>query len=147
MVQVMLSKTEGMWPEGRLRFRRAFAQRDSQGNSFMDSIDECRTELASNSKQIIEQIETYIREGGGEYKDWYIGMTDNPIEPVDEALLLNKVQNHRFTYIETISSRVAKTVADYFINLCGADGHFSTKEISRACKSLYVYKKAAHLVG
>jgi hypothetical protein len=103
--------------------------------------------VASDSKQIIEQIETYIREGGGEYKDWYVGMTDNPIEPVDEALLLNKVQSHRFTYIETISSQVAKTVADYFVNLCGTDGNFSTKEISRASKSVYVYKKATHLVG
>jgi hypothetical protein len=108
---------------------------------------EFKTKAANDLKQIIEQIETYIREGGGEYEDWYVSVTDNPLEPLNEVLSLHKVQSQRFTYIETISSQIARAVADYFVNQLGTDGNLGTKEISGACKSLYVYKKAAHLVG
>ena len=97
-------------------------------------------------EQIINEIETYIREGGGEYEDWYVGLTDDPFEPINEALLLQKVQGERLSYIETSSPQIAQAVADYFVNLCGTDGNLSTKEINRACNSLYVYKKATHLV-
>jgi hypothetical protein len=103
--------------------------------------------VASDYNQIIELIETYIREGGGEYEDWYIGLTDNPIDPVSEASSLHRVQDQRLTYIETTSPQIAQAVADYFINLCGTDGKVSRKELGHACNSLYVYKKAAHLVG
>ena len=97
-----------------------------------------------DEKHIIAQIETYIRQGGGEYSDWYIGLADNPLDPVTEAFRLHKVQNHRFTYIETISHDIAKSIADYFINVCGTDGNIS--EID-TCDALYVYKKAEHLVA
>jgi hypothetical protein len=96
-----------------------------------------------DEKKIIAQIETYIRQGGGEYRNWYIGMADNPIGPVTEAFRLNKVQNHRFTYIETLSHDIATTVADYFINVCGTDGNISE---TKTCDALYVYKKAEHIV-
>lgn len=99
-----------------------------------------------DQEQIINEIETYIREGGGEYEDWYVGLTDDPFEPITEALLLHKVQGQRLTYIETASPQIAQTVVDYFINLCGTDGNLKTSDISRACNSLYIYKKATHLV-
>jgi hypothetical protein len=97
----------------------------------------------SNEKQIITQIETYIRQGGGEYSDWYVGLADNPLDPITEAFRLQKVQNHRFTYIETLSHDIAKAVADYFINVCGTDGDISE---TKTCDALYVYKKAEHHV-
>lgn len=97
-------------------------------------------------KQIINEIETYICQGGGEYEDWYIGITDNPMEPVNEALLLQKIQGGKLAYIETSSPQIAWAVADYFVNLCGTDGNLNMEGISRVCNSLYVYKKATHLV-
>ncbi len=100
-----------------------------------------------NQKHIIEQMETYIRQGGGEYEDWFIGLADNPIVPITEVSRLRKVQNHRFTYVETISIEVAKAVADYFINACGMDGNISETEKDDACRALYLYKKAEHLVA
>jgi hypothetical protein len=98
-------------------------------------------------KQIIDEIEAYISQGGGEYQDWYVGMTNNPIDPLTEASLLHKVENHRFMYIETISQQVAKAVADYFVNVLGTDGNLNDEEKDGACQALYVYKKAVHLVG
>ena len=100
-----------------------------------------------NQKYIIEQMETYIRQGGGGYKDWFIGLADNPIAPITETSRLRKVQNHRFTYIETMSVEVAKAVADYFINACGVDGNTSEARKDNACLALYLYKKAEHLVA
>jgi hypothetical protein len=96
-----------------------------------------------DEKQIIAQIETYIRQGGGEYSGWYIGLADNPLDPITEAFRLNKVQNHRFTYIETVSHDTAKAVADYFVNTCGIDGNISEIDTGDA---LYVYKKAEPIV-
>lgn len=98
-----------------------------------------------NEKHIIAQIEAYIRQGGGVYGDWYIGLADNPIDPITEASRLNKVQNHRFTYIETVSHQVAKSVADYFLNVCGTDGNLSDIDTIRPCRALYIYKKTANL--
>jgi hypothetical protein len=96
----------------------------------------------SDEKQIITQIEAYIHQGGGEYGDWFVGLADNPIDPIMEVTRLNEVQNHRFTYIETASHHIARTVADYFINTCGTNGNI--REIETCC-SLYVYKKAERL--
>ncbi len=98
-------------------------------------------------KQIIDEIETYISQGGGEYQDWYVGMTDNPIDALTEASLFHKVKNHRFMYIETISEQVAKAVADYFVNVLGTDGNLYDEGKVGACLAIYVYKKAVHLVG
>lgn len=101
----------------------------------------------SNQKYIIEEMETYIRQGGGEYGDWFIGLADNPIAPVMETSRLRKVQNHRFTYIETMSVEAAKAVAGYFINACGMDGNISETEKDDACRAVYLYKKADHSVA
>jgi hypothetical protein len=92
-------------------------------------------------------METYIRQGGGGYGDWFIGLADNPITPITEAFRLRKVQNHRFTYVETMSGEIAKAVADYFINACGMDGNISETERGGGCQALYLYKKTEHRVG
>ena len=100
-----------------------------------------------DQKYIIEQMETYIRHGGGGYGDWFIGLADNPIVPVTEAFRLRKVQNHRFTYVETMSGEIAKAVADYFINACGVNGNISERQGEGSCRALYLYKKAEHRVA
>jgi hypothetical protein len=100
-----------------------------------------------NQKYIIEQMKTYIQQGGGGYEDWFIGLANNPIAPITEVSRLGKVQNHRFTYIEAISGEVAKGVVDYFINACGTDGNTGEAEKRDGCRALYLYKKAEHLVA
>jgi hypothetical protein len=99
-----------------------------------------------DEKNLIAQIETYICQEGGEYGDWYIGLADNPIDPITEAFRLHKVQNHRFTYIETVSHYAAKAAADYYVNVCGTDGNLSDIDTTRPCRALYIYKKAANLI-
>jgi hypothetical protein len=98
-----------------------------------------------NEKNIIADVENYIRQGGGEYREWYIGLADNPIDPIIEAYRFRKVQSHRFTYIETISHDVAQAVADYFVNVCGTDGNLSKTIQANPCRSVYLYKKAEQL--
>lgn len=100
-----------------------------------------------DKKYIIEQMETYIRQGGGGYGDWFIGLADNPIVPIMETFRFRKVQNHRFTYVETMSGEVAKEVADYFINACGMDGNISESQRDGGFRALYLYKKAEHRVA
>jgi hypothetical protein len=98
--------------------------------------------MAGEIKKTIDEIETYIREGGGEYRDWFIGVTDNPLDPIDEVTLLHKVQCHRFMYMETISQEAAKAVADYFVSVLRTDGNLSENNGSRVCRAIYIYKKA-----
>jgi hypothetical protein len=94
-----------------------------------------------DEKNIIVQIETYIRQGGGEYGEWYIGLADNPIEPATDSFRNHKVKNSWFTYIETSSHEIARAIAEYFINTCGTDGNINDLGLSDSCQSLYVYKK------
>ena len=98
-------------------------------------------------KHIIAQVEAYIRLGGGEYGDWYIGLADNPIDPITEASRLHKVQNRRFTYVETMSGEAAKVVADYFIDACRMDGNITENQKDGHCRALYLYKKNEHPVA
>lgn len=101
----------------------------------------------SDQKHIIDQVETYIRRGGGEYEDWFIGLADNPIAPSKEVSRLHKAKNRTFAYVETLSGEVAKAVAEHFINVCGTDGDISEAEKDGARRALYFYKKAEHLVA
>jgi hypothetical protein len=101
----------------------------------------------NHEKNIITQIETYIQQGGGEYGDWFVGLADNPIDPVTEAFRLNKVQHRRFTYIETASQQAARFVSDYFLKVRGTDGDLSDIDTARPCQSIYVYKKADNLIA
>jgi hypothetical protein len=93
-------------------------------------------------EQIIDEIMAYIHRGGGKYQDWFVGITDNPISPIDEALLSHEVDNHRFIYLETISQQVATAAADYFVNVLGTDGNLSKDNRGKKCHALYVYKKS-----
>ncbi len=106
-------------------------------------------------KNIIAQIETYIQQCGGEYSDWYIGLADNPIDPIMEAYRNKKVQNNRFTYIETKSHDTASAIVDYFVNVCGIDGQIDEFDTAppksniniieippKSKRSLFVYKKS-----
>ena len=101
----------------------------------------------NNEKHIIAQIEAYIRQGGGEYGEWFIGLADNPIDPIMEVSRLRKVQNHWFTYIETVSHKAAKAVADYFLKVCGTDGNIRDIDANRPRRALYIYKKALNLIA
>jgi hypothetical protein len=100
-----------------------------------------------SQQQIIGEIEAYICRGGGKYQDWYIGIADDPIGPIDEALLFHKVENHRFICLETISQQVAIAVADYFVNILGTDGNLYEGNRGKPCQFLYIYKKAVHTTG
>ncbi len=114
---------------------------------FINIIEGFGTEVADACNQIIDQIENYIREGGGEYRDWYVGLADDPIHPVGETLLHHRVQGRMLTYIETTSPHAAQTVANHFVRLLGTDGDPDRKRTDGTCNSLYVYKKAVHLGG
>ena len=99
-----------------------------------------------DQKHIIEQVENHIRQGGGSYSDWFIGLSSDPIIPIIEVSRHGKAQNHTFTYVETVSNTVAKAVADHFINQCGVDGRLNQTD-DAACRALYLYKKTEHPVS
>jgi hypothetical protein len=101
----------------------------------------------SSQQQIIDEIKAYINRGGGKYQDWYVGITDNPISAIDEALLFHKVDNHRFICLETVSRQIAMPVTDYFVNALGTDGNLCEDNSGRPCQFLYIYKKAVHPAG
>ena len=100
-----------------------------------------------SQQQIIDEIKTYINRGSGKYQDWYVGITDNPISAIDEALLFHKVENHRFICLETVSQQIAMAVTDYFVNALGTDGNLCEDNSGRPCQFLYIYKKAVHPAG
>ena len=99
-----------------------------------------------DEKHTIWEIETYIREGGGEYVEWYVGTADDPIDPAEAAFRLRKVRGGRFMYIETGSEEAALATANHFVNYCGTDGNLAEIGAGGPGRALYVYKKVEQLV-
>ena len=103
--------------------------------------------MADKLKQIIDEIETYIRRGGGQYRDWYVGIADNPINPIGKTEFFHKVQSHRFMYIETASTRESRAVAGFFVNILGTESNLDDDQANGDCRAVFVYKKAVKPVN
>jgi hypothetical protein len=98
-------------------------------------------EAMSNEKNTIWEIETYIREGGGQYGDWYVGMADDPLRAVEETFRLHRVQNERFMYIEAESETAAAATVNHFVNCCGTGGRAAETGAHGQPRAIYVYKQ------
>ena len=68
----------------------------------------------------IREIEKYISENGGEYPDWYIGVTSNPDDRLFNAHRVAK--NGVWIYCPCTNSEIARSIEDYFLGEQGTMG-------------------------
>jgi hypothetical protein len=91
-------------------------------------------------QQIKYEILAYIKEFGGGFSDYFVGVTDDP-----EAALFNKHNVHRtkdpWLYKQALTFQAARTAQDYFLSRLKADGE-PVLDRNEDIDCVYVYKKS-----
>jgi hypothetical protein len=91
--------------------------------------------------EIIADIETQIRKGGGDYGAWCIGTAKDP-----HSALFTRHQTEDFAdgwiYREAFPPCVARDVRDYFVTQWGTDAGVGGEDDPG--RIVYAYKKTSH---
>ena len=98
--------------------------------------------MAKKSKQeITDDIESHIKKRGGEYSDWYVGISKSARDRLFNG---HSVKEKKDVWIlrKAKSSETAREVEDYFVNTLGTDG--GTGGGDDTSDMVYAYKKAKH---
>lgn len=90
--------------------------------------------------QIITDIDAHIQKGGGGYKAWYVGITNDPRERLFTEHNVSE-ENAWWIYREAYSVDDARKVEYFFVNRHGTDGSPGGGDITSRC--VYAYKKTA----
>jgi len=97
--------------------------------------------MEKSKNEIINDIKVHIKRCGGNYSNWYVGISKNARE---RLFVYHKVSEKKDAWIfrKTGSSDIARDVEDYFINTFGTDGE--TGGGDDTSDMVYAYKKSAH---
>ncbi len=93
-------------------------------------------------QQIKYELLAYIKEFGGDFSDYYVGVTADP----KKALFIDhKVDKEHdpWLYKQALTFQAARTVQNYFLDRLGADGKLRLQG-NDDTDCIYVYKKSEH---
>ncbi len=99
------------------------------------------TPTTTTKQEIINDLDAYIKDGGGGYPAWYVGIaSDAP----DRLFSDHKVKEKGDSWIfrRASFSAVAREIKDYFVNTLGTDGGTGRGVV--LIDMVYAYKKASH---
>jgi hypothetical protein len=92
-------------------------------------------------EEIIAEIRSYIEKSGGTYKEWYVGISKNPV-----GRLLNdhrvKEKDDLWIYRQASSPDMARKIESYFINMFKTDG--GTGGEDEEADWVYAYRKNSY---
>ena len=91
-------------------------------------------------QQIKYDILAYIKEFGGDFFDYYVGIAVKPEEALFETHKVDKT-NDPWLYRQTLSSIAARTVQDYFFNRLKVDADPALDRNDEP-NWVYAYKKS-----
>lgn len=92
------------------------------------------------NQQIINAFLGYMVKIGGLYKEWYVGITNDPKQRLFTEHSVDE-QNGNWIYAPADTNFVARSVEDYFLNL-NCDGDSGGGDNSSI--TTYIYKKTAY---
>ncbi|MYA37111.1 MAG: hypothetical protein F4193_06940 [Candidatus Dadabacteria bacterium] len=95
--------------------------------------------MAKSKSVIIEEIQRYITNRGGDLREWYVGIAANPRERLFDDHSVNK-QNGTWIFRTAESSTVAREIEQYFLER-GARGGSGGGSINSM--SVYAYRVTA----
>jgi hypothetical protein len=78
-------------------------------------------EEITEGKKIVADIETYIEECGGNYSDWYVGITGDITQRLFGDHNVDE-DNDNCCWEEATSSKIARAVEKHFIEKHGTQG-------------------------
>ena len=95
---------------------------------------------AKTESQIIREIGNHIRNCGGPYPSWYVGIASDPEDRLFNDHHVRKEED-AWIYRTASTSEVARRIERHFLNL-GCDGGSGGGDWQT--RAVYAYKKAGH---
>ena len=96
--------------------------------------------VTTDVNQVIQDIEKYMGQFGGYYRDWYVGIASDPRKRLFTDHCVREQGDH-WIYRDCGTDAAARAVEDYFLRK-GCDGGPSGGDYTT--KFAYAYHKAAH---
>ncbi len=92
--------------------------------------------MVKSKQEIINDIGEHIKEGGGGYGAWYVGIAENAKERLGQHNVTEWLISRQAS-----SSQVAREIEDYFVNALETDGGPGGGD--ETADMVYAYKKTA----
>jgi len=97
--------------------------------------------VVKSKSEIINDIKEHIEKGGGGYRAWYVGISNDARDRLFNGHSVRE-KGDRWIYRQASSSQVAREIEVYFVNILGTDG--DTGGGDETTDMVYAYKKSAH---
>lgn len=91
-------------------------------------------------QQIKYEILAYIKEFGGEFSDYYVGVADDPEKALFKSHQVDRKKDP-WLYKQALTFQAARTAQDYFLSRLKADGD-AVIDGDENTDCVYVYKKS-----
>lgn len=91
-------------------------------------------------QQIKYDILAYIKEFGGDFSDWYVGISADPKKTMFEEHCVDQ-ENDIWLYKQALTFTACKTIQDYFLQILKTDG-IAITEGDEDTDCVYLYKKS-----
>ena len=91
-------------------------------------------------QQIKYEVLAYIKEFGGDFSDYYVGISADPKKTLFENHGLDE-NDDPWLYKQALTFYAARTIQNYFLDRLGTDGE-SIKKGDEDMDCIYVYKKS-----
>ena len=95
-------------------------------------------------QQIKYEILAYIKEFGGDFNDWYIGIAADPKKTMFEKHNVHQ-ENDIWLYKQALTYTACKTIQDYFLQILKIDG-VSITDGNEDTDCVYLYKKSERTI-
>lgn len=92
-------------------------------------------------QQIKYEILAHIKEFGGEFSDWYVGVADDPKDALHGRHRADENEDV-WLYKQALSTQACRTVQSYFLQRLNTDGE-AVAASEQDMRYIYVYKKSA----
>jgi len=91
-------------------------------------------------QQIKYEILAYIKEFGGDFNEWYVGISPDPKNTMFEEHSVHK-DDDIWLYKQALTFTACKTVQNYFLEILNTDGN-AVIDGDEDTDCVYLYKKS-----
>ena len=91
-------------------------------------------------QQIKYEILAYIKEFGGEFSEWYVGVSADPKNEMFDHHSVDK-ENDIWLYKQALTFKACNTIQQYFLEILNTDGKPITNG-NEDTDCVYLYKKS-----
>lgn len=92
-------------------------------------------------QQIKYEILAHIKEYGGNFCDWYVGVSDDPETALHQLHGVHRVEDI-WLYKQALTWQACRTVQAYFIERLNTDGTLAELGTSQRPPSVYAFRKS-----